>query len=198
MGWHRKTVLTFVVTFATLNMLALVVGQMRRLPPTLAGFITDCDDKPRPCWFGIVPGVTRLADARQILVSQGYDPNNLNWRYTALGGNCQIEIYPASQARLLGGMYLDGCHDIHLGEVLSLVDRPSGFFISSNHSLWLYTFQGRLAIIAPHGADMPRWSPHMRASKIWLFNASFKMQYLWRGFVPRWRACQLEAAYLWC
>ncbi|NWG16744.1 MAG: hypothetical protein HXY41_08925, partial [Chloroflexi bacterium] len=60
------------VVFAALSAAARAVGTWQPPNPVLTGFIADCEDKPQPCWYGIVPGVTTMHEARTVLSNQDY------------------------------------------------------------------------------------------------------------------------------
>jgi len=50
-----------------LSLAARALGSTHPPNPALRGFVEGCEDKPQPCWYGIVPGVTAIEDAPSIL-----------------------------------------------------------------------------------------------------------------------------------
>lgn len=65
------------LTVSTLFFLAMTtgaqaLGSTQPLNPALAGFIEGCEDKPQPCWYGIVPGVTTVKMAKQMVRDRGF------------------------------------------------------------------------------------------------------------------------------
>jgi hypothetical protein len=61
-----------VLIFTALAVIARSIGALQPPNPALRGFIEGCEDKPQPCWYGIVPGVTIAKEAQKILEGLGY------------------------------------------------------------------------------------------------------------------------------
>src|SRR5689334_13677459 len=61
--------------FVALVLLMNTLGGTQPIHPALRGFIEGCEDIPQPCWYGIVPGVTTLEDAKRSIISR-------NWVYS--------------------------------------------------------------------------------------------------------------------
>jgi hypothetical protein len=51
---------------------ARIAGHALPPPVALAGFHRGCEEKPQPCWYGIVPGITETAAAAAHLQQAGY------------------------------------------------------------------------------------------------------------------------------
>jgi hypothetical protein len=56
------------------------LGWEAALNPELTTFSTQCT-YPTPCWYGLVPGETRLDTARQRLLDAGYSADSANERF---------------------------------------------------------------------------------------------------------------------
>src|ERR1041385_1919203 len=61
----------FFCSFIALSIMARALGSM--LPPnsTLLGFTEGCQGQTQPCWYGIVPGVTTVKEALQVMAFAG-------------------------------------------------------------------------------------------------------------------------------
>jgi hypothetical protein len=68
---YLKSVAIFLSVFVMLAWGAHALGGMQTPDPALRAFIDGCHDKPRPCWFGVVPGITTEQEARDLLAFAG-------------------------------------------------------------------------------------------------------------------------------
>jgi hypothetical protein len=59
-----KLSMPLLVLFTVVGLAAPAVGGTQPTHPALWGFTEGCEGKPQPCWYGIVPGVTRMADGK--------------------------------------------------------------------------------------------------------------------------------------
>lgn len=59
--------------FLLLSLTTRALGSTQ--PPNLAlrGFTEGCEDKPQPCWYGIVPGVTAKDEVMKLAQNGGYE-----------------------------------------------------------------------------------------------------------------------------
>jgi hypothetical protein len=67
-----KWVLVFLIMVTILNVVTHMLDSNQSVNPALRGFIEGCEDKPQPCWHGIVPAQTTSDAATTILTSLGY------------------------------------------------------------------------------------------------------------------------------
>src|SRR5262245_35743303 len=66
-GLVSKMVCLLVILFGGMNTLALVVGMQHPTHRALDGFTVGCAGRPQPCWYGIVPGLTTVEEAHQLV-----------------------------------------------------------------------------------------------------------------------------------
>jgi hypothetical protein len=71
--FYFKLTLSTAPIFLALFLIARALGMTQPPNPALRGFTEGCKDKPQPCWYGIVPGVTRKEDVIQLIKNMGYD-----------------------------------------------------------------------------------------------------------------------------
>ncbi len=76
------TTLTLLFTLVSITLIAL--GSTQPIHPALRGFVEGCEGIPQPCWYGIVPGVTMMEDARSILQNLGYEQSHENGLYLSI------------------------------------------------------------------------------------------------------------------
>ena len=74
-----KISVVFITLFLAANIAAKAIGSLQSPNPALKGFTEGCENKPQPCWYGIVPGVTTWEAAESILVNMDYRPYYLWW-----------------------------------------------------------------------------------------------------------------------
>jgi len=68
---YLKSMLTVAIVFMMLAWTARALGSMQPPSPALRAFIDGCEDKPSPCWFGVVPGITSEQETRALLAWAG-------------------------------------------------------------------------------------------------------------------------------
>ncbi len=92
----------------------------------LAGFSVGCSDKPQPCWHGIVPEVTSLAEAERILLEAGYsaDPTR-EQTYLRPGDQCPVVMNRDRVwvKRLILNL---SCSPLQLGDMMASFGVPDG------------------------------------------------------------------------
>ncbi len=64
---YLKSFLLIGVLFAALSVTARALGKTQPPNPAVIGFVEGCRDKPQPCWFGVMPGVTTIDELYQLL-----------------------------------------------------------------------------------------------------------------------------------
>lgn len=67
-----KSVPFFTTLFTVLNIAAHVMGTTQAANPALNGFVTDCENKPQPCWYGVILKETTRRDIVRVVRTQGY------------------------------------------------------------------------------------------------------------------------------
>ncbi len=71
---YVKPVVAITSLLVVLLLISRALGTTQPPNPALRGFIEGCEDQPQPCWYGIVPGVTRREYViTQLANNMGYD-----------------------------------------------------------------------------------------------------------------------------
>lgn len=83
---------------------AKAIGSLQPINPALRGFTEGCEDKPQPCWYGIVPGVTAANNVTEIL--HGID-NTF----------CNIYLISDTYAQTIEAIELKDCEGIRVGDL---------------------------------------------------------------------------------
>jgi hypothetical protein len=70
--FYIKLILPIAFACLIFTLTARAIGTTQPTNPALRGFIEGCENKPQPCWYGIVPGVTSDQDAAELMLKAGY------------------------------------------------------------------------------------------------------------------------------
>lgn len=175
--------------FALLGAAAVAVGRSQPIHPALAGLYDGC--ARQPCWYGVGPGLSSVNEARLKLRERGLQPSQSGSVYlyfTAVDG-CDFDIASSYPSDEVSSIHLQKCSRLRLGDVLAAVGLPDGLHAASNRRFWILFAGGRIALLA---RDLPAWSAHAPVTDVWLIDSRLMLRHQWRGFLPRWRYCQLE------
>jgi hypothetical protein len=195
--FYLKLIPIFVLIFIALSLTARVLGTTQPPNPALRGFTEDCEDKPQPCWYGIVPGVTTVEEAKTILTLHNYweRPDYLlydeGYEYVNISEapSCVTLVRYVGDT-IISGLTL-GCLGIRLGDVISHWGTPRvlGYderrnlvglgYIDYAVSLHRSNFQPHLWMYAMFLYTLPKY-PNSQPS------GGFR----WQGFAPFWEYCQ--------
>lgn len=156
------------------------------LDSALDGFVENCQDKPQPCWYGIVPGVTTLTETRAVLEKRGYSPSSdgsgtlVYWQ----AGHLCSRIWLGYQDDLIVRLGMPICEDVRLGSLMRLLGRvysvtPSGVTLDSG--------QVAVGLMSGAGSACITLNPFSRAAQLWLSAESVVKRAdnptAWRGFL---------------
>jgi hypothetical protein len=108
----------------------------------LRGFTEGCEDKPRPCWYGVVPGVTNFDDVPKILMRTSvWKPETIKseidpitqkavWRITNVSfTDCRIIIGTGySQTEKINEIDFYDCSHIVLGHLVDFIEYPGTIY----------------------------------------------------------------------
>ena len=198
-------VFVFFLASLSLGLAAKVLGSLQEPNPTLAGFIEGCEDKPQPCWYGIVPGVTTVDEAQQLLLARGYqfEPRLARSALEMVYRNPQINrctisliwIYSTSTVDVLSIHY---CKAVQLGDILAILGTPESVFLPehSSSSICLYFESKRIILTSASGWLLQN---HVDGINLVDSNTSFctynSSDLLpWHGFVSSGRFSEIEPA----
>lgn len=183
--------------FLTIGTLAQALGRLKPPHPALEGFVTDCDDKPQPCWYGIVVGQTTWEEAQPALQATGYadSPTNAAPR----PGLCDVSTGLArDERRTITIMRLVPCPGLRLGDAAGVFGPPDGLAAQSGffNPLFVYerAFNVSAAVTETHSLHTPVFSVDMRAADPDYVGVMVR----WRGFLNRERYCKDEPQIWYC
>jgi hypothetical protein len=209
----RRLVLALVAAFAVINAVVVVLARARPTSTAMRGFATDCENKPSPCWFGIIPGKTTFTEARQRLQQAGYltgllnnDPLNQQYFYSnTLVPGC-VRVSFIRDTNMVTYLRLYCLKNTSVGEITTSLGRPSAivFSFSLYGDIEYLTYDhnnttGGMTIIA--GADWRSLNTPISAIEMFhrsVFSPLSTVTSTWHGFVSMRRFCQLEPDYPRC
>ncbi len=144
-------IMTFVLTITSLVVRTL--GSTQPPNPALRGFIEGCEDKPQPCWYGIIVGETLIEDVIGILNQKGYSTSQILdtssvvlkqlWQATPKENNqCHVDVITtipmwtdATQTKMIRSveqLILRDCPQIYLGDLFTVLKNPATFYDPSS------------------------------------------------------------------
>jgi hypothetical protein len=153
--------------FTTGTMVAQILGHWQPPNPALRGFHDGCDDKPQPCWYGIIPGVTTLDELAHILNMKGYRRTGDGagtLMYWQTGDLCS-RIWLGLQQDIVTRLGMLACGDIYLGN-MSLIF--GDFYTVTQSGLTLLNGQVIIGLPAQTGSTCMVVTPYGRVAQIWL------------------------------
>jgi len=200
--------LAFVLTFTSLAARAL--GSMQPPNPALRGFTEGCKNKPQPCIYGIVPGLTTIHDAQKQVERLGYDLYSSEEKilhYSNLVGS-RKKTEPCSNIHLRNdnnlivyNIFFVGCDGLTIGE-LSFLGFPERML--QGPELLIQIGEYSVIQISQYGFKngefyLKEWSPNSIVNNLDIGSSTSGAHialelagFNWRGFLPYWRYCQLE------
>jgi hypothetical protein len=195
--------LTLVLTATSLA--ARVMGNTQPLNPALLGFTEGCEDKPQPCWYGIMPGVTTTEEGKQILDAVGYrvippqgniPDNSLSYEGNSLPCSqafvlSAIQVNPkSSNVSLINDLRFFRCQSVYLGDIVTAFGKPDefyfwgwSFFHNQLHADMDFDYRAR-------GNRCLSFMPKVEVSAISIefvkgaFDRPIDTKYPWHGFLP--------------
>ncbi|MFN8372088.1 MAG: hypothetical protein U0694_04340 [Anaerolineae bacterium] len=193
--YARLSVL-IMLTFAVCSFVLTALGSTQPIHPALRGFVEGCEGMPQPCWYGIVPGVTRGTDAIANLTQRGFvktsEYEEMFSRCSVYNGSvhvtlCVTNINEFVESDLVYRLSF-GDFGARLEDILSAIGSPWRVFLSPNGSASLiYSFRMEVNLYAPSLALQNR------ISSIQLHMEDYGgPEFTWRGILPFWRYCQFE------
>ncbi len=206
---YRVSILV-ITGFTALTIAARTVGTAQPSNPALAGFTEGCENKPQPCWYGIVPGLTTVDEASVILASIGYlrgpffffsphlnlvgpveqMPQGIYLRYSVTDTNAVIYSISLSD------------WDVTLGDLMSVLGPSSGLGGGYTISNPFLAYVNSYGVLLVEFYSMPtEFSPtKVKVNYVLLTQFQRLADNLveWHGFVPKWRYCMLEPEFLFC
>jgi hypothetical protein len=181
------------IPFLLLSLVARALGSTQPPNPALEGFTTGCEDKPQPCWYGIVPGVTTVEDASNHLLAIGYVDQYDAQKVTGSSKYCDVFHQYWLKDHTIIGINLQDCPSITLGLIIDLLNAPD-FVTPGGDGEIILTFKNSIRVIVRSEQD---WlSPYNQS--IWFISIGWSVQpppsmsYQWHGFASYHHYKQLE------
>jgi hypothetical protein len=192
--------LIVLLTSIGLTEAALVIGALQPLNPMLIGFSESCTDKPQPCWFGIVPGVTTAEEVHQILTLKHYTlppppevarlPIRPIYEAPPKSQWCNAYMIFDDDERVQFLQLMD-CVDIQIGDATGVFGRPDAITLRAGADFLLYEMNFSIALEVARAT-----TARGRVKSIILFASSQRLEVpsvAWHGFAPEWYYQRLEA-----
>jgi hypothetical protein len=198
---YFKSIGLIVTACLMLSLVARTLGNIQQMNPALRGFTEGCEEKPQPCWHGIVPRLTSVVEARQILIDAKYTEftSPLPTFPFAFKGPGGVEVYfDSTYGSTVDRLDLIFRNTLPIGDVMSILGQPHRLMLANKRGMvaatygdetnWLY-----IDFMDTHfNALEPFGETHFGIELFWLEKARPDDAFRWHGFAPLWRYCQLE------
>jgi hypothetical protein len=187
------------VVLGVLNVTAHMLGRVQPPKAALMGFMTGCEDKTQPCWYGIVPGVTGVQEVLQIMAGTG-EPDVarsiFSRDYTLLFTLPDSSVYCRLSLDFVADIVNQGqitpCPSVtvYIGDVAGALEN-AGQFVSLPPNKLVY---GGFSV------NVVGWpEPFTPIHYMRLLSPDTPIQHFpWFGFMMRGRYCQLVPSYPVC
>ena len=196
---YLKLIVVVVGAMMGLSVAAASLGSMTPPNTALDGFRTNCEDKPAPCWFGIVPGITTEEEVYELMTVTGARaPSRQDFSQAHFLVFTLPQPWPYCNAifgfnsEILFRIELSLCREPHIqvGDVTTLWANQK-IIMSLPPDEMVY---GEVSM------NIDGWpTPYGRVSFITLFSPYSQFQpYPWYGFVPQDRYCSLVPTFPRC
>jgi hypothetical protein len=193
-----KLTLLMTLALAVTSLAVRAIGSTQPPNPSLRGFTEGCEDKPQPCWYGIVPDVTTVQVAVDELKLLGYE-YNISPKDVASGGlDYQSALLPCAEITLFASpfkpeqidtLFFRECQSIYLGDFIRIFGTPH----KTNVSDFTFLSSKVIAVLEfKSGQQGNNCLSFMPTSSIPSFGISFRNQSgtvdqmldQWHGFLP--------------
>jgi hypothetical protein len=212
---HFLLKLAVIITFVLIvtSLAARTLGSTQLPNPALRGFTEGCEDKPQPCWYGIVPNITTVAIANDVLTRMGYK-GKMGYRslqymdyfsehyvpkYVSVFPFCE-DMNMACGSDKVGALYIFDLNvyifdlnGITLGNAILLFGNPQYIDVAVTQGL-LVVF--KYATVSSGGWDSP--DDLLVFIKIENRPTSNMDIREWHGFIPFWKYCLYEPKHYLC
>lgn len=183
--------------FAVLNILMLLAGQAQAPETWLTEFAQACMDRPQPCWYGIVPGVTTVAETQRIVLGLGYTPSRRSSYGIITYGlherviGCTLQATYDESTGPIRSLHFRDCTGIRVGDLIMALGRPDWMQPQAQRSILIYE-TGRDLLV--EGQAVSPYSPVTEFNLHRPYTVEYVGAITWRGFVPRGHSCRQQRA----
>lgn len=189
------------ITLSASSLAARALGSTQSSSQSLPGFSLGCEEKPQPCWHGIVPGTTSFDTARQLLSRYGYTNeralDQITTVFDAPAGSNLTSVNLIHQGNQLWMVGLYPRARLSLSTAISVLGSPDGMVANRPHVVTGLAY-GPKVRVALYESAPGRISPFAAHIKYVTLTSEPVDVLPWHGFVPVWRYCQLEPTYPGC
>lgn len=116
-----KLLMGFIVLSSLGISVAFALGHLRPTNPVLDGMYQGCQAQPQPCWYGIRPGKTALADALYIVSQTNFvkmDKNDYVVTLVYRNANMRCGVELRSESGIVDTVTIINCLDKQMGDVV--------------------------------------------------------------------------------
>jgi hypothetical protein len=208
MRFYLKYIPLCITIFLLLAMAARALGGTQPPNDAFKGFVEGCEDKPQPCWYGVVPGTSR-EKLREVF--QRFDchatSNYLDARrrnvvaVSCADGQWIPKIvyaldYSISKDNPTVAFLAITLRTGNVGDLAAIVGGPTHLEVSDSH-LWLSFADGVYRRIGSANKKLEWFGLDSEVALIFLYAPGQRDETdfsPWHGFAPGWRYCQLDGA----
>ena len=207
-----KLALILITVLIPVSIVAKAFGTLQPPSPALRGFIEGCEEQPQPCWYGIVPGITTLEQARTRIISLGYmlsqQTQDAAYYYKDDPADCPRVILSYTGSRDPAfSIHLYQCNQLSIGDSAQLgrfkhilKTSPGDYNISVDdfYTITIHPCNGyTLRCTVDFSPDINITTVHF-SNPSRLNATANKSGVRWHGFLAHWRFCQLEPSIIDC
>jgi hypothetical protein len=195
-----KLIVGLTVFFLLLSLTARALGNTQPPNPALRGFVEGCEDKPQPCWYGIVPGVTTAEEGNMVLNSIRYEfdetvSSEFFRHYSQPNSNsCRVILENDHVTSQIRRLTVANCKSLIFGNILAIFSDIDG--ITNEESTGISLQNGQIsANFFPSDNNSLGWISSIKWPISFSLNTPVidpKSLIRWHGFIRSWRFCQLE------
>lgn len=194
-----KFALGSIALFTLIVFVCRAVGGFQPPNPALAGFTEGCAGQSQPCWYGIVPGISKFSDVRKWVQSWNneeyreiesmatFDVNTrtVGNRYSA--GSCYTLFHSTRPSSVVDLIEVSDCPDLQFGDLMNQFGTPDK--IQFRIGIWGQFGEIAFILDAQSGNFNPRTKPRML---IMPSTDEASIFFNWHGFASHRRYCRLE------
>lgn len=202
---YLKLSTTFLCVFLVLAIVARALGSTQPPNPALRGFVEGCEDKPQPCWYGIVPGVTTVDDAQKLFTQFRLEKHIDDFTFLDLTAGCTVRLLDSGAGWNIDNFVVQGiqiydCPALKLGNLLSSFGRvlnvnyANPFYVEGAYKRGGYlTLENGLVATSLYENSLDNWfSLHSQILSVIWRNVEIPIGYPWYGFTTHAYYCQRE------
>lgn len=184
----------FITTLFVVTIIgAYELGATVPLNTSLREFADGCESRTQPCWYGIIPGITSIEEAAQLLMKQGDVITMLTSAQLTMSkpdGSCPKSLIRSGET--VRQINVTFCQPVLLGDFVAQNGLPDTVLLDPL-SIW---YQGQMQILfVPQVASWETVSYYTPLLEIILFPADSPMPYqraAWLDVLTQRKYCQLS------